>query len=175
MSWTEDERKQFMALAGAIVKIYQILEDDKEFKTVVLGDIKGRLKALELKDDDFQREVNNSCNLKSKEIDNKVKISKYETSDFIKDARRECRILIGLIGSACMGTLLTAYMSLDAKIVDVDTANVVSHTKLSSTMNTYHNETVRNDNTLTTHVIPVLSKISDKLDEIIKHDHKRGK
>lgn len=87
--FVENERRM-RTVEEAIIKIEQILE-------VVLVDLKDRVRVLEKHDAEVQKQMHESCDLKSGEIDSKVAEAKKSLSDYIKDSRA---LFFKIVGSA---------------------------------------------------------------------------
>lgn len=162
-----DIKKEMTEMQKTMSKIEFIIEE-------VLVELRNRIKSLEKKDEATTAAMNTSCELKSREIDKKVKESKDEVSDFIKDSRRESRLLLGLLATSSFGTMLTMFLTLNAADNDLQVDYVAKNSLLHEKLNNYHTETIRN-NTNITSVLNSLESINNKLDRVITHSHERNK
>ena len=87
--FTENE-KRLRTVEEAIIKMEQILE-------VVLVDLKDRVRVLEKHDAEVQKQMHESCDLKSDEIDRKCADVKKSLSDYISDSRS---LFFKIVGSS---------------------------------------------------------------------------
>jgi len=97
-----ENEKRLRTVEEAIIKMEQILE-------VVLVDLKDRVRILEKHDAEVQNQMHTSCDLKSKEIDEKCDKVKKWASDYIKDSRG---LFFKIVGSTIgLGILYVIYSS----------------------------------------------------------------
>lgn len=95
-----ENEKRLRTVEEAIIKMEQILE-------VVLVDLKDRVRVLEKHDADVQKQMHSSCDLKSKEIDEKCGELKKWTNEYIKDSRA---LFFKIVGTAMgLGLLYIVY------------------------------------------------------------------
>ena len=95
----ENERR-LRTVEDAVIKMEQILE-------VVVVDLKDRVRVLEKNDATVQKQMHESCDLKSTEIDKKCNAVKNDCNSFIKDSRT---LFFKIVGSTIgLGLLFIMY------------------------------------------------------------------
>lgn len=97
-----ENEKRLRTVEEAIIKMEQILE-------VVLVDLKDRVRVLERHDAEVQTQMHTSCDMKSKEIDEKCGQIKQWASEYIKDSRS---LFFKIVGSTMgLGIMYIIYSS----------------------------------------------------------------
>jgi len=177
MALTEQEAKQMSEMSEAIVKIEQILENDKEFKQMVVNDLKQRVRVLEEHDGQIQKEMSTSCTLKTKEIDDKIEKSEdktYQDMRIIKGSLIKMIIAVFGIQGAMFTLFIGAIVYMNNEHGSIYNKINDEHTAMALIRSGQHNDVVENGTNIKT-IIRTLDQMSFKFDSLLKDNHKPHK
>jgi len=175
MALNEQEAKQMKQMSDAIIKIEQILENDKEFKEIVVNDLKQRVRVLEKHDEEFMKEVSTSCVLKTKEIDSKIEKSEDKTYTDMRSMKSSLIKMIivafGIQGSM-FGLFVGAIVYMNNEHGDIYDKINEEHTAMALIRSNEHKVVVENGTNIKT-IIRTLDGMSTKFDTLLQHDHRK--